>query len=294
MSYWPPQDYPPPPQGGQYGGPPPPHGYPGYGPPGGQPPYGQQYPPPGQQGYPPPPQQPYYQSGYPPPGQYPPPGAPYGAPPPGHYPPQGYPPPPQTGYPPQPYGGYQPPPQQQQQYFDASDDVAAIRKATKGFGTDEAALINILARNRSPYQMEQIRRAFESTVGKSLVSVIEKETSGWFEYGLRGLVLGPMGFDVWLVHRACAGLGTHEDLLVEVLVGRSNEQLEALKAEYQRTYHKNLVHVVEGELSHKTKRMFNMILSVWPFQTMLTTGESSTGAFPCGSTESTTRCSCFV
>ena len=262
MSYWPPQGYPPPPPGGPYGGPyggPPPQGY---GPPGGQPFYGQQYPPPGQQGYPPPPPppQPYNQSGYPPPGQYPPPGAPYGPPPPGQYPPQGYVPPPQGGYPPQPYGGYQPPPQQQ--YYDPSNDVAAIRKATKGFGTDEATLINILARDKSAYQMEQIRKMFESTVGKSLVSVIEKETSGWFEYGLRGLVLGPMGFDVWLAHRACAGLGTHEDLLTEVLAGRSNEELEALKAAYHRTYNKNLVHVVQGELSHKTGRMFNMILAV--------------------------------
>jgi annexin A7/11 len=110
--------------------------------------------------------------------------------------------------------------------------------------------------------MEQLRKTFESTVGKSLVSVIEKETGGWFEYGLRGLVLGPMGFDVWLVHRACAGLGTHEDLLTEVLAGRSNEELEALKAAYHRTYHKDLVHVVRGELSQKTERMFNMILAV--------------------------------
>src|SRR5208282_2628850 len=64
-----------------------------------------------------------------------------------YWPPQGYAPPPQGGYPPQPYAGYQPPPQQQ--YYDASSDVAAIRKATKGSGTDEAALINILARNKS-------------------------------------------------------------------------------------------------------------------------------------------------
>ena len=263
MSYWPPQGYPPPPQGGPYGGPPP-QGYLGYGPPGGQPLSGQPYPSPDPLGYPhPPPPSPYNQSGYPPPGQYPLPGATYGPPPPGQYLPQGYPPPPQGGYPQQPYGGYQPyqPPPQQQQYYDASHDVAAIRKATKGLGTDEAALINILA-NKSAYQMEQIRKTFESTVGKSLVSVIEKETSGSFEYGLRGLVLGPIGFDVWLVHRACAGIGTHEDLLTEVLAGRSNEELETLKAEYQNIYNKDLVHVVRGELSHKTQRMFNMILAV--------------------------------
>src|SRR5271170_6750596 len=268
MSYYqgPPGGYPPP-QGqpqGQYGGPPP-QGYPPYGasPPA---PYGGQYPPPGQGGYPPPPQPPYNQSGYPPPGQYPPPRAPYGAPPPqGQYPPQQNPyggplPPPQGSYPPQqPYGGYQPP---QQQYYDPSPDVAAIRKATKGFGTDENALINILARGKTAYQMEQLRKAFEAQVGKSLLHVIEKETGGWFEYGLRGLVLGPLDFDVWLLHRGCHGIGTHEDLLVEVLVGRTNEEIEMLKAEYSKTFHKDLKRAVDSETVMKTERMFNMILAV--------------------------------
>src|SRR6202022_4680682 len=120
-------------------------------------------------------------------------------------PPQGgYAPPPQQGYPPQQaYGGYQPP---AAAYYDATADVAAIRKATKGFGTDEAALINVLVRgNKTAVQMDQIRKTFDAQVGKSLLKVIEKETSGWFEYGLRGLILGPVGFDVWLIHRACDG-----------------------------------------------------------------------------------------
>lgn len=250
MSYYqgPPGGYPPP--QGQYGG----QGYQGYGapppPPGGYPPSGG-YPPPGY-----PPQGQYNQGGYAPPPQ--PPGGqgqPYGD--------HGYPPPPPQGgyYPPQGYGGYQSQ-ATPQQYYDAEKDVAAIRKATKGWGTDENALINILARGKSAYQMEQLRKTFEAEVGKSLVHVIEKETSGWFEYGLRGLALGPLGFDVWLLHHACKGLGTNEDILTEVLVGRPNQEIEMLKAEYHRVYHHDLVHVIRGELSFKTERMFNMILAV--------------------------------
>ena len=110
--------------------------------------------------------------------------------------------------------------------------------------------------------MEQLRKAFEAQVGKPLVQVIEKETSGWFEYGLRGLVLGPVGFDVWLLHRACDGAGTHEDILTEVLAGRTNEDIVTLKEEYQRTFHKDLAHIIRGELSMKTERMFNMMLAV--------------------------------
>jgi Annexin len=144
----------------------------------------------------------------------------------------------------------------------AAPATPAAPAATKGFGTDERALINILT-GKTAYQMEQLRKTFEAETGKTLVHVIEKETSHWFEYGLRGLVLGPLGFDVWLLHRACHGAGTHEDLLTEVLVGRTNQEIEALKAEYHRVYHKDLVHVVRGELSMKTERMFNMILAVF-------------------------------
>ncbi len=68
------------------------------------------------------------------------------------------------------------------------------------------------------------------------------------------LSLGPLGGDLHLLHRACQGAGTHEDLLTEVLLGRSNEEIWLLKEGYQRVYHKDLVSVVRGELSMKTER----------------------------------------
>jgi annexin A7/11 len=128
-------------------------------------------------------------------------------------------------------------------------------------------LINALARGyKTAQQMEQLRKAFEAQVGKPLLQVIEKETGGWFEYGLRGLVLGPTGLDVWLLQRASDGAGTHEDLLTEVLSGRANEDIEAIKAEYHRLHRKSLEQVIRGELSMKTERMFNMILAVIPLR----------------------------
>ena len=49
-------------------------------------------------------------------------------------------------------------------------------------------------------------------------------------------------------------MGTHEDLLNEVLLGRSNEEMFLLKEAYKREYNKDLVSVVRGELSMKTER----------------------------------------
>lgn len=66
--------------------------------------------------------------------------------------------------------------------------------------------------------------------------------------------MGPLHGDLHLLNRACKGAGTHEDLLNEVLLGRSNEEMFLLKEGYRRVYGKDLVQVVRGELSMKTER----------------------------------------
>jgi annexin A7/11 len=99
--------------------------------------------------------------------------------------------------------GMPPPPPQR---YDPTFDVTRIRAATKGFGTDESALIATLA-PLSALQTAALARTFEAQVGRSLMDVMEKETRGWFLETLRGLVLGPIGYDCWLIQRACKGTG---------------------------------------------------------------------------------------
>jgi annexin A7/11 len=143
--------------------------------------------------------------------------------------------------------------------FDAYGPVESIRKATKGIGTDEKRLIETLA-PLDAFQMDAVSRQFKATVGKDLLQVLEKETTGWFEAVLRAKVLGPVGYDVWLVHRACHNAGTQEDILNEVLLCRTNAELWMLKQAYRATYNKDMVKVVEQDLSAKTKRLFIMAL----------------------------------
>ena len=118
--------------------------------------------------------------------------------------------------------------------------------------------------------MVLLNDAFEAETGKSIIHVLEKDSGGHFLYALRGLALGPLGFDVWLVHHACHGMGQHgmghhEDILTEVLAGRPNAEIQALKAAYHKVFHVDLAHVVKKELTHHTERMFTMILAVSPF-----------------------------
>ncbi|KAL4730103.1 hypothetical protein ACLX1H_002133 [Fusarium chlamydosporum] len=285
QGYGAPYGQPPPPQGyGQY--PPPQQPYGGYQqpPPGQYPPqqggYGQpqgHYPPPGG---PPPPQQPYggYQQQPPPPQHYgAPPGPPqghYGAPtphqqpyghhspappgpPPGQY---GAPPPQQYGAPPvqptPPSLGYGPP---QIIQWDGTPDADGLRKAMKGFGTDEKALIAILA-NKDPLQIDTIRQAYERKHRRNLIADIQSETSSWFEKALVSLARGPLLSDVHALHDAMTGPGTKEVVLNDVLLGRSNADLKAIKSAYYHTFHDKLEDVVKGDLSMKTERHFMIVL----------------------------------
>ncbi|GAB0136063.1 hypothetical protein EsDP_00004380 [Epichloe bromicola] len=236
--------YPPPQQGGYYQQPPPQGHYPPA--PAHQQPYGQP-PPPQHYGAPQPPPSPYgHHSPAPPPGQY---GAPYGAPPPQQYGPPVPPTPPTLGY-----GA----PQIIQ--WDANPDAQALRGAMKGFGTDEKALIRILS-NKDPLQIDMIRTTFDRTFKRNLIRDLKDETSGWFEKGLVQLAYGPMLADVHNLYSAMSGPGTKEVVLNDILLGRSNADIRAIKGAYYQTFHKSLEETVKGDLSMKTERHFLMVLA---------------------------------
>lgn len=62
--------------------------------------------------------------------------------------------------------------------YNPQPDIEKLRKATKGFGTDEKVLIEVLTRV-DPWQVDVLSKGFEGATGKSLRRVLEKETSGW-------------------------------------------------------------------------------------------------------------------
>ncbi|KAH8918621.1 Annexin [Atractiella rhizophila] len=141
-------------------------------------------------------------------------------------------------------------------------DVQSLRNASKGFGTDESALIRTLISTKNAnLEVQTLRNAFAQQTGKTLIDELKGELSSWFEFGMTGIVFGPVEFDVELIERASAGIGTKEDLLTEILLGRSSQEMSMLKAEYQRRTRRQLEARVQGELSLKTERMFNIAMA---------------------------------
>ncbi|XP_004615500.1 annexin A11 [Sorex araneus] len=244
--------------------------------------------PPGGFGQPPPAQQPVPPFGmYPPPGGNPPSAMPAyppypGAPVPGQQPPGAYPGQVPTAYPgqtPMPppsqqpvpsYPGFQasgpvtpavPPVQSGNRGtimdasgFDAIRDAEVLRKAMKGFGTDEQAIIDCLG-SRSNKQRQQILLSFKTAYGKDLIKDLKSELSGNFEKTILALMKTPVLFDVYEIKEAIKGAGTDEACLIEILASRSNGHIRELNAAYRAEFHKTLEEAIRSDTSGHFQRL---------------------------------------
>jgi annexin A7/11 len=138
--------------------------------------------------------------------------------------------------------------------------VEGLKKAFKGFGTDEKAVIKIVAK-QDPIQINTIREQFNQRLMTDLLKKVEAETSGNFKLALLTVFRGPLMGDCWALFDAMSGLGTKETVLDDVLMGRSNADLNAIKAEYQRLFHKSLEADLKGDLSAGTEQLFVMVIA---------------------------------
>ncbi|MEQ2249702.1 Annexin A6 [Ilyodon furcidens] len=71
----------------------------------------------------------------------------------------------------------------------------------KGFGTDEDAIIDIVAR-RSNAQRQEIRQSFKSLLGRDLMKDLKSELSKNLERLIIGLMLTPAEFDAKMMKKA--------------------------------------------------------------------------------------------
>lgn len=142
----------------------------------------------------------------------------------------------------------------------------------KGFGTDEAVLIRVLSKP-DPLQMALLKNTYNQRHRRDLEKDIVSETSKYFQQTLVSLVRGPLMSDVHNIHDSIKGLGTKESVLNDVLLGRSNADMRAIKQAYQHTFRHTLEADVGNDLSAKTKTMFDMVMSA-------TRNEESTPVLP--------------
>uniref|UniRef100_A0A8C7E1E2 Annexin n=1 Tax=Oncorhynchus kisutch TaxID=8019 RepID=A0A8C7E1E2_ONCKI len=115
--------------------------------------------------------------------------------------------------------------------FKVEEDVNRLRGAMKGAGTDEAAVIEVLAR-RSIAQRQRIKEAYKQTVGKDLTDDLQGELTGNFENVVLGLLMTAPVYDAYELRNAMKGAGTEEAALIDILASRTNAEIRAITAVY--------------------------------------------------------------
>ncbi|XP_070706838.1 annexin A4 [Pempheris klunzingeri] len=144
--------------------------------------------------------------------------------------------------------------------FDPEADVQKLRDAMKGAGTNEAAIIEVLA-HCSIAQRQRIKEAYKQAVGKDLADDLSSELSGNFRTVVLGLLMLAPVYDAYELRNAMKGAGTEEACLIDVLASRSNAEIRAINAFYKKEYGKDLEDSVCGDTSGMFQRVLVSLLT---------------------------------
>uniref|UniRef100_A0A4W4EJL5 Annexin n=1 Tax=Electrophorus electricus TaxID=8005 RepID=A0A4W4EJL5_ELEEL len=137
---------------------------------------------------------------------------------------------------------------------DPLKDVEVLRKAMKGFGTDEQAIINLLG-SRSNKQRVPLVIAYKTSYGKDLIKDLKSELSGNFEKVVLAMLKTPVQYDASEIREAIKGAGTDEACLIEILASRSNEEIREINKVYKAEYKKKLEDSITGDTSGHFRRL---------------------------------------
>ncbi|KAF7666864.1 hypothetical protein LDENG_00086930 [Lucifuga dentata] len=133
-------------------------------------------------------------------------------------------------------------------------DVEVLRKAMKGFGTDEQAIIELLG-SRSNKQRVPMLKAYKTSYGKDLIKDLHSELSGDFRKLVMAMMKTPAQFDAYELNSAIKGAGTDEACLIEILSSRSNAEIKEINTIYKQEYKKSLEDSIKGDTSGHFRRL---------------------------------------
>ncbi|KAG7517982.1 annexin A5-like [Solea senegalensis] len=143
--------------------------------------------------------------------------------------------------------------------FNAKQDAELLHKAMKGMGTDEDAILMLLAA-RSNDQRQQIKAEYKKAYGKDLVSALKSEIGGLFECLIVALMTPPILYDATQLHKAIKGAGTNDEVLIEILASRTGEQIKEIAKVYKKEFGSKLEKDVCDDTSGNYQRLLVILL----------------------------------
>ncbi|XP_037025607.1 annexin B10-like [Bradysia coprophila] len=144
--------------------------------------------------------------------------------------------------------------------FNANADGDALRAAMKGLGTDEEEIIEILT-TRSNHQRQEIATYFTNELNRDLIDDLKGELGGNFENVIVALMTEPDQYLCQELNKAMEGAGTNENVLVEILCTKTNDEVKRLVEVYEEMYNRPLAEHMCSETDGHFRRLLTLIIT---------------------------------
>lgn len=132
--------------------------------------------------------------------------------------------------------------------FDAEKAIDGLKAAFKGFGCDKERVNDILTSHNNE-QLCEISKLYHTSFGKDLDDKLKSELSGQHENVCRLLIQDSISRKVQALYKAMKGVGTSEQVLIDVLIGSTNQEILAIRKAYKEEHNTALDDALSSELS---------------------------------------------
>ncbi|KAL6608009.1 hypothetical protein ACP70R_041072 [Stipagrostis hirtigluma subsp. patula] len=146
----------------------------------------------------------------------------------------------------------------------SAEDAAALMKAFQGWGTDEKAVIAILA-HRNSFQRKEIMLEYEEMYNESLIQRLQSELSGDFERAMYHWILDPMERQAVMANAATKCIQEEYKIIVEIACVNSPAELVAIKKAYHVIYKCSLEEDVAARTRGNLRSLLLALVSTYRY-----------------------------
>lgn len=139
----------------------------------------------------------------------------------------------------------------------SDEELTKFESALKS--KDENTITEITM-NHSNAERVKLRSDYKAKFNRELLDDLKKYTSSDLSTLLISIYRDPVEYDAELLYRAMKGIGTDDDIVIEVICFRSFERLSQIKQKFQELYGNDLVKEIESETSGEYRTALKNLL----------------------------------
>jgi len=139
----------------------------------------------------------------------------------------------------------------------SEEELTKLKTALKS--KDETTITELTISHTSK-ELLSIRQAYNSKFNMNLLDDIEKYTKSDLCKVLTSIYKDPVEYDTDLLYKAMKGIGTNDEILIEVISFRNFSRLTKIKQKFKEKYGKDLISEIKSETSGDYKKSLVSIL----------------------------------